>query len=160
MKATHALARLPARELKLRDRLPLSASLVARLRASALDNQLAEGVEPWRSPAHAARSLRLTSPRRRRAVARSLERLLEDVERRPPVVSAVVRPCREQVLEARPLIVAVASLLRSTRPVDARGVARVVVLLTDGGGPCYVSSHPQALEGALQSASQWLDAPD
>jgi hypothetical protein len=159
MRAAHSLGRLPARELKVRDRLPLPASLVARLRASKLDTQLADGVESWRSPAHAARSLQLTSPRRRRVLARSLERLLEDVER-PPVMSAVVRPCHGQVLEARPLIVAVAARLRSNRPVDARGMAHIRALLTDGGSPCYSRSHPHALDGALESAVQWLDAPD
>src|ERR1019366_4451743 len=81
--------------------------LLARLRALWLDRQLAAGVVPWHSKVHAARSLQLTSDRSRRALARSLEHLVEQADG-PPVHwrSAAVPPCRPQVSEARPVILA------------------------------------------------------
>ena len=75
-------------------------------------------------------------------------------------MSAAVPPCREQVREAMPLILMIASRLRSAEPVDARGVARLRALLSDGSGPCYAPSRPGALTIALQSVSKSLDVQD
>jgi hypothetical protein len=50
--------------------------------------------------------------------------------------------------------------LRSDGPLDARGVARLQLLITDGFGPCYVKRRPRALTAALQTAMQWLETPD
>jgi hypothetical protein len=98
----------------------------------------------------------------RRAVASGFERLLVDAERpaRQFRHTAAIRPCREQVRAAAPLIDAIVLQLRSDAPLDARGVARLQLLITDGSGPCYVQRHPQALTAALQTAMQWLEAPD
>jgi hypothetical protein len=138
---------------------PLLASVSARLHAFRIDDELAAGVASWRSPAHAARAVQLTTRGRRRSLAGSLERLVSDAER-PPVLTAAVRPCFSQVLDAKPTIVAVAARLRSPEPVDARGVARLLALLSDGAGPCYVPSRPGALTSALQTAIRWLEPPD
>ena len=111
--------------------------------------------------AHAARALQLTSDRSRRGLARSLERLIEQSERPPaPFRGAAVQPCREQVREALPEILAIASRLRSGAPVDARGVARLRGLLCDGCGPCYAPSRPDALSIALSTVSDMLDVQD
>jgi hypothetical protein len=136
--------------------------LLAHLRAPRLDRQLAAGSVPWRSPVHAARALQLTSDGHRRGLARSLERLVEHAEPPPggPFRGSVVQPCREQVREALPLILMIAARLRSGAPVDARGVARLCALLSDGAGPCYSRSDPGALTGALETISQWLDVQD
>jgi hypothetical protein len=72
-------------------------------------------------------------------------------------MSAVVPPCRQQVREAMPLILMVASRLRSAEPVDARGVARLRALLSDGSGPCYAPSRPGALSLALKTISTSLE---
>jgi hypothetical protein len=133
---------------------------LARLRAPWLDRQLAAGSVPWRSPAHAARALQLTGDRSRGALARCLERLVEHAKRPPARFSAVVPPCREQVHAALPVILATASRLRSRAPVDARGVARLRALLSDGAGPCYSRGDPVALTVALETISQWLDVQD
>jgi len=77
------------------------ARLLARLRAPWLDRQLAAGTVTWRSESHAARALQLSSDRRRRALARSLERLVTDAHQPPtPVKTAAILVCREQVLDA------------------------------------------------------------
>jgi hypothetical protein len=135
--------------------------LSARLRAGWLDRQLADGVAPWHSPVHAARALQLTSRRHRRAMARSLERLVEAADQ-PHLrfLTAAVPPCRAQVHDALPSILDVAGRLRDGEPVDARGIATLRELLSDGLGPCYANTHPGALAVALEAVSQWLDAVD
>jgi hypothetical protein len=139
---------------------PLTA-LRARMRSWRLDRELASGAAPWSSPLHAARALQLTSGRRRRSLARSLESLCAAAEQhRTPRLTASVPPARDQVHEARRQLLAIAATLRSGGPVDARGVARLWTMLTDGNGPCYRSTHPAALAEALQTASRWLRAAD
>jgi hypothetical protein len=135
---------------------------LAHLRAPWIDLQLAHGVAPWRSPTHAARALQLTTSRRRRGLAGGLERLVEDAEqpRGHFRYSGVIRPCREQVREALPVIFAIAARLRDGAPVDARGVARLRLVITDGAGPCYKPLHRNALKDALQAVSHRLDAYD
>jgi hypothetical protein len=148
--------------LGLRSRRPRTVGLLARLQALRLDRQLAAGVVPWHSKVHATRSLQLTSDRRRRELARWLEDLGERADG-PPVQwrSAAVPPCRPQVSEGRPVILAIVARLRATAPVDARGMARLQQLLTDGAGPCYTpSTRPDALAVELQTIDRWLDAPD
>ena len=72
---------------------------------------------------------------------------------------AVVYPCREQVIEALPALLTIAGRLRSADPIDARGIARLNILLSDGSGPCYVRIRRNALTDALQEISQWLTVP-
>ena len=73
--------------------------------------------------------------------------------------SAVIYPCREQVIEALSPLLTIAGRLRSAGPVDPRGVARLNILLSDGSGPCYVRIRRNALTDALQEISQWLAVP-
>lgn len=160
MRTTHALGSRAARPAGLAPRRmpPGVVWLLAHVRARRLDRQLAAGSVPWRSPVHAARALQLTSERYRRGLARSLERLVEHAERPGGQFrGSVVQPCREQVTEALPLMLTIAARLRSGAPVDARGIARLCALLSDGAGPCYARSDPGALSGALETVSEWLD---
>ncbi len=132
------------------------------MRAPWIDAQLIRGVATWRSPAHAARALQLTGRRRRRTLAAGLERLVADSARPPGHASrqTVIEPCREQVLQALPLILAIAAKLRAEGPINARGIAGLRLVLTDGAGPCYARIHGGALKDALQVISTWLDVPD
>jgi hypothetical protein len=154
----HASQRVVTR--RRRSRHPL-APLLARLRAPWLNRQLAAGVEPWRSPVHAARAKQLTGDRTRRMLARGLERLVEQAEE-PPSLSraAVIHPWRPGVREARPLMLTLASRLRRSAPVDPRGIAALKDLLTDGGGPVYTPGDPDTLKRQLEAIDQWLDVPD
>jgi hypothetical protein len=156
---TNILERPPFALPRVARRPRLAHSILARLRAPSVDRQFAGGIASWRSPVHAARALQLTSGRRRRNVARSLELLIEHAEQ-PRSLTAAVSPCRAHVRDARPVLLRTAAQLRSNAPVDVRGVVRLRELLSDGGGPCYIWSHPQALTSALETAAQWLDAPD
>jgi hypothetical protein len=135
--------------------------IVARLLAPWIDRELAEGRTSWPTVAHAARALQLTSTRRRGSLARSLELLVERAEEPPrPFRGAASPPCREQVRNALPLILALASRLRDSAPVDAQGVALLGQLLSDGAGPCYTRIHPEALTVALEKVSHCLDVAD
>jgi hypothetical protein len=160
MKTAHAVTWPAATSRPTSFRSQLAARLNARLHAPTLDRELASGIAPWRSPPHAARALQLTRERNRRGLARSLERLIEQAhEPRGLYRGAVVEPCREQVLEALPVMLSVAGRLRSVDPIDARGIARLNILLSDGSGPCYVRIQRNALNNALQEISQWLAVP-
>jgi hypothetical protein len=136
-------------------------ALRARLRAGSLDRQLASGTAPWQTPVLAARALQLTSQRKRRNIARSLDRLAE-VSEQPasPRFSAVVPVSRSQVRGSRPAIRSIAQRLRDGAPIDARGVARVIELMSDGSGPFFVAGTPQTLSAALDDVSRRLGVND
>jgi hypothetical protein len=160
MKAAQALTWPSAQEPTGSLRWRWIALLEARLRASSLDRELASGIAPWRSPVHAARALRLTGDRSRRGIARSLEHLVEQAQDPPSLDrSAAIAPCREQVMDALPVLLSITGRLRSGNPIDARGIARLNRLLSDGNGPCYVRIERNALTDALQEISKWLAVP-
>jgi hypothetical protein len=160
MRTAHAAPRVP-RVLGARDPSRLLRIVQARLRATSIDHRLAGGTPPWESPLLAARALQLTHARRRRSLARSLERLTERAEQAPsPGITAVVPVCRSQVREASATISSLAARMRDGRPLDARGVARLLALLCDGTGPLYVPSDPGALDEALKDAYRGLDVND
>jgi hypothetical protein len=125
-----------------------------------MDRQLASGVPSWASPNHAAWALHLTSPGRRRSLARSLERLLEDAARPPvPTRATSIKPCGAQVIEAGDEVQAIVTRLRDPDPVDARGIAGLLELLRDGCGPVYVPLRPGALVSALRLLLDQLEPP-
>ena len=131
--------------------------IVARALAPRIDRELARGTPSWSTVVYATRAVHLTGTRSRCSLARSLELLVEHAEQPARLLrSAAIPVCREQVRDALAEIMASSALLRSGQPVDARGVAMLRAVLTDGGGPCYVRSHPAALSGALQQVSRCL----
>jgi hypothetical protein len=135
--------------------------LMARVRGPWLDRELATGVPPWQSAVHAARAVQLTSRHRRRGLARTLERLLRDAEHPPALaLGAAVRPCRSQVMPAAPALRAIVTRLRSGAPLEARGIAALLAVLSDGSGPCYSRADPGALTARLETVSRWLDVED
>ncbi len=152
--ASHALgsARSPAR------RPGRLVSLRARLRHGSLDRELASGIAPWRSPAHAARALQLTSTRRRDAYAEGLERVLAETERpsRKTRYSGVVTPDPATVILCAPAIWEIVRTLRAPAPVSAEGMARLRALLCDGAGPLYCAGNAEPLRQAFEHISRWL----
>ncbi len=142
-----------------RRRSSLEDRLIARMLAPWLDGELARGLGTSLSEAHAARAEQLTTKHTRRAMAVSLDRLVDRAENpRRGFLTWVVQPCPEQVLEAVPLIVSIRSRLRSTEPLNAAAVARLKKLLSDRAGPCYVRCEPNALTAALRYVSEALEA--
>ena len=133
--------------------------LIARILAHWLDQELAGGAQASLSAAHAARIGQLSQDRTRRAVTRSLERLIDRAEiQRPRFRITAVPPCRDQVRDATALIMSITSRLRSEEPLDAQGIARLKTLLRDPTGPCYAPSRTDALTVALQAVSEAFDA--
>ncbi len=138
-------AGLGLRRVRMRDR------LLARLRASALDRELAGGASPESSIALALHAALLCGASQRRVLARSLTRIAAASEAsarsrlRAPV-------CRPAVRGARAELDAVVDRLVASGPVDVRGVARIRSLLADGTGPLYWESAAELLRTELRGA--------
>jgi transketolase C-terminal domain/subunit len=66
---------------------------------------------------------------------------------------------RLHAFESMPALLTIAGRLRCADPIDARSVAQLTILLSDGSGPCYVRIRRNALTDALQEISQWLVVP-
>jgi hypothetical protein len=131
--------------------------LIARMLARSLDEELARGMGASLSEAHAARAAQLTGERTRRAVARSLDKLAERAQNPRPTSLIAVKPCREQVRDAMPLILQIRSRLLSREPLAPRGIACLKKLLSDRCGPCYERSETKTLTLALQEVMDLLE---
>jgi hypothetical protein len=119
----------------------------ARIRARALDRQLIAGADPAGSPELAARAGRLTSPEHRASVADAIERLVQSAHE-PPNFWGVV-PQRRAVVRQGEELAELASRLRGSSPLYARGIAMLGRLLADGTGPAY-AGQPEALAQRLR----------
>jgi hypothetical protein len=99
------------------------------------------------------RARQLTGMRARRRLARSLRARVKDAERPAgPHLSAAVPVSRRAVASWRESLLGVAERLERPEPVNPCGVARVLVLLTDGTGPLY---NPGAAE-RMSDAVWWI----
>jgi hypothetical protein len=115
----------------------LMARVTARLRAYQLDRQLAVGVPVPAGSALAVHQARLTSVAEREAVARTLRRAVDDTHAGGAPLSSRVSMHPINIRAAEQLIDAITLRLHSPRPVSARGMARLRVVLADGSGPLY-----------------------
>lgn len=115
----------------------LMARLRARLRAYQLDRQLAVGVPAPAGSALAVHQARLTSGVEREAVARTVRRAVHDAHAGGAPLSSRVPVHPTNIRAAEELIDAITLRLHSPRPVSARGMARLRVVLADGCGPMY-----------------------
>jgi hypothetical protein len=137
-------------------RVTFGARVSARLRAAALDRALAGGAVPESDVAVTLHARRLISPTTRRQLAYTLRGIVESARRpsRPPA-----RWPDAQVARAGSDLLALAERLERREAVDARGVARVRVLLSDGGGPLHVNRDADGLVQAAREAVAALE-PD
>lgn len=117
--------------------------LAARLWATSLDHELAEGADPAECPQLAARAAYLTCPQTRARLAATIERFVTAAEL--PTAAGRVHPARGGVRANRTRMLEVAARLREDAPVYARGIAECKLLLSDGAGPAYVDGHGEAL---------------
>ncbi len=115
----------------------LAARLTARLKAHQFDRQLAVGVPAPAGSALAVHQARLTSDAEREAVARTLRQALHDAHAGGAPLSSRIPVHTTNVVTAEDLIDAITLRLHSPRPVSARGMARLRVVLSDGCGPMY-----------------------
>jgi hypothetical protein len=143
--------------------------LLARVLAVRLDGQLASGDRPEANALLAARAMFLTSAPYRRALARSLRRMLAasvvpPARPRPMAAAksaeAAFRPPvplrRDRLARSATELAGLANCLTAPRPVPARGVALVSQLLTDGCGPLYRAGAREDLGGLIDQASEAL----
>jgi|GEM_PF-1518864 len=111
--------------------------VVSRVRADALDRDLAEGANPDRSGVLALRAQALASPATRRALARSLLRLQAAADAPRRRTGSTVPVARGHIHQAHAELAEVVEHLLAPAPVAAQGVALVKVLLQDAAGPLY-----------------------
>ena len=129
---------LPASSLTQATRLlgpSVATRVAARLRWGMLDRALMDGADPAASPLIAARTKQLTSVSIRTRIAVGLERLARSTD--SPRGRLRILPSRTAILGNRSELLELASMLRSPRPLYARGVAMLNVILTDATGPAY-----------------------
>ncbi len=130
--------------------------MLARFSAGRIDRALADGISPDSGAAISLRAGALIGVRARRGLSRGLCDLI--AQAREPVWSAIPIPvCRGQINAAQELIEAIAQRLLEARPVSARGVAQIRLLLTDGRSPFYDESSANDLLPALRAASSALE---
>ena len=111
--------------------------MIAALFATRFDKQLVTGVAPEPGSVLAAHVSRLASACERRSLAEALHHSVCEARSRPPRMSATIPVDRSAVAAAEGLIDQVVQRLTGPRPVSARGVARLRLLLSDGAGPMY-----------------------
>jgi hypothetical protein len=103
-----------------------------------LDRQVAHGFGSDPAEDLALRARQLAGMPIRRRLARSLRARVKDAERPPALrVTAAVPLSRRVVRSWRESLLGLAERLEQPDPVNACGVARVLLLLTDGAGPLY-----------------------
>lgn len=131
--------------------------LEARLRAWTLDAALAKGACPDSSVVLSLRARKLISRRMRYQPSRRLRHVVRLAQRpaRPPHWTVPV--CRREVIRARAEVEALADRLISPDPVEATGVARVHMLVTEGSSPMYYQHRAAELERALLEAIEALE---
>ncbi|MEO3759412.1 hypothetical protein ABGB19_14130 [Mycobacterium sp. B14F4] len=115
----------------------MRARLTARVMAGRFDRLVAVGVRAPAGSALAAHYARLTSTAEREAVARALRRIGCDARARGPLMSSRIPLHVPNIAAAEDLFDAITLRLHSPRPVAARGMARLRVLLADGTGPLF-----------------------
>jgi hypothetical protein len=115
----------------------LAARLTARLRAYQLDRQLAVGVPAPAGSALALHQARLTSVAEREAIARALRLAVRDARTGATPGSSRIPVDPSNIAAAEDLIDAITLRLHAPRPVSARGMARLRVVMSDGCGPLY-----------------------
>jgi alpha-beta hydrolase superfamily lysophospholipase len=115
----------------------LAARVKARLRAYQLDRQLAVGVPARAGSALAVHQARLVTVAEREAIALTLRQALQDANAGAAPLSSRIPLHPTNVVAAQDVIDAITLRLSSPRPVSARGMARLRVVLSDGAGPMY-----------------------
>ncbi len=127
--------------------------LRVRLHRASLDRQLSDGLAAGSAEDRARRARQLEDSKTRRRLASALRGVIADSEL--PAVSrlcSAVPVSRGAVLPWRQALLGLAERLESTDLVDPCGVARVMVLITDGCSPIY---SPYA-EGSMSDAIWWI----
>jgi hypothetical protein len=131
----------------------------ARMRAAALDRQLAAGASPESSTALAVHAGHLCRPAERRVLAHTLTRLTAAAASTDSIrrVGARAPVCRSAIHDSEAELAAVVGRLEASEPISVQGVARIRNLLTDGSGPLYRRATSGRLRRELHAALEAMD---
>lgn len=144
---------LEVRRVRIRDR------LLSRLRAAALDRELASGASPESSIALAVHARHLCEWAERSVLAQSLTRIAAAgvADDRPGRPSHRIPLSQTAIRRSGAELSAVVARLEAGAPVGVQGVARIRKLLTDGTGPLYQRAAPGRLGRELRAALEAMD---
>jgi hypothetical protein len=137
--------------------------LALRLRVLAeraeLDTALALGVDPRNRPELALRAAQLERPRHRRALARTMRRIVRDASSRTVPNCALTIPLqRDQIRAGARDLLAAADRIASRQPADASGIAIAQWLITNlFESPLYVASDTEAVSRLSRRAITRMD---
>jgi hypothetical protein len=124
----------------------------ARVCAHSLDRALAAGAQPDSRADLEVRAHVLIGSRSRLGLALAIQRLLDQAGDPLRPLSFTVPICRRKVHRSRQTLSKLAERLLSNEPLDARGLAQIRLLLSDGAGPIYLDPAADDLEPALARA--------
>ena len=131
--------------------------LRAHVCARRLDRALAAGIPPDSRADLSVRAHGLIGSRERLALASAIRRVIDESEQAVRPMSFSVPICRRKVWRSRRALGDILERLLAAEPLDARGVAQIRLLLSDGAGPLYAYPHADDLEPALARAVAALD---
>jgi len=129
--------------------------LRARMRRLELDQALADGADPSSSPLLAARAAQLVAPAARHRLAAALERLVLAGD--APVTRWHVTPARRGLEANRWRVLDLATTLRRSGLLYARGIAILELVLIDGTGVAYTDARGEGLARQLELAGATLE---
>lgn len=122
-----------------------------------LTRELASGAPSIASRELALRAGQLTGKSTREVVAVSIEQLLAEAHRPVPALTARVPLDRAKLRAAREELVGLADRMRSGDPVQPRGMALAMLLLTDPERPLLGIGSAAELADAIIVARNWLE---
>ena len=132
--------------------------LMARVRASRLDSDLAGEASPDSTVALALRARMLVHARHRRDLAVSADRVLVTAMQSAHACRLPAPVCRDRVRDCSQEFGELIRRLRAAGPVPVRGVAKVGVLLADASGPLYHRASADDLRARVRDAADALIA--
>ncbi|TDO12305.1 hypothetical protein EV580_4031 [Mycobacterium sp. BK086] len=115
----------------------IGARLRARFFAGRLDRDVEAGIVPLPGSSLGLHLVRLTSVDEREALARTLRHALDEMRFGRQGISSRIPIHPQRLASCRDVIDDITLLLHSPRPVRARGMARLRLLISDGRGPLY-----------------------
>jgi hypothetical protein len=128
------------------------ARVTATLRSGRFDRLLAVGVTGAPGSALAVHAERIVAISHREGIARTLRQAIFDShDPRQAIMSSSLPIHRANVASAEAVMDVVTLRLHSPRPVTARGMARLRLVLSDGAGPFYEHGRGD-LHGRLGAA--------
>ncbi len=128
-----------------------------RMRGRQLDRALAQGVSPDSSAVLSVRAHDLIGVRARSRLAQSIRRVVDEATHPLRPRHFAVPICRSKVWRSREALQEIADRLVTSEPLDARGLAQLRLLLSDGAGPLYDRPGANDLQPALRRVMAALE---